>query len=312
MTLLREILDRPLDPGYAAAAERRERAGRPRSSGTHSWLLLVAALLIGFVVVVAALELRPSGTTASRDKQQLIDQISARQAHGDAQTAVIDRLRGEIASSQNAALGTQATSLRDELARLDVLTGDVSVEGPGLTVTVDDAPGVATAAGSPRDAGAADDGRVTSQDLQVVVNGLWQAGAEAVSVNGQRLTARSAIRFAGQAILVDYRPLTTPYVITAVGSADALPATFATTLGGSYLTALRDNYQIPSTISPQAHVVVPRSATLSLTYARTVPDGIPSSSGAGGSSTAGGTSTTGGPSTSAPDRTTGSTGEETP
>ena len=45
-----------------------------------------------------------------------------------------------------------------------------------------------------------------AQDLQIVVNGLWDAGAEAISVNGQRLTSKSAIRFAGQAILVNYRP----------------------------------------------------------------------------------------------------------
>ena len=47
-----------------------------------------------------------------------------------------------------------------------------------------------------------------ARDLQIVVNGLWASGAEAVSVNGQRLTSKAAIRFAGQAILVNYRPLT--------------------------------------------------------------------------------------------------------
>ena len=45
------------------------------------------------------------------------------------------------------------------------------------------------------------------RDLQVIVNGLWAAGAEAIAVNGQRLTACSAIRSAGEAILVDFRPL---------------------------------------------------------------------------------------------------------
>ena len=59
----------------------------------------------------------------------------------------------------------------------------------------------------------AGDGRVLDRDLQELVNGLWAAGAEAVSVDGQRLTARTAIRSAGEAVLVDFRPLSPPYVV---------------------------------------------------------------------------------------------------
>ena len=97
--------------------------------------------------------------------------------------------------------------MRDELA-----AGTGAVGGPGLRVTVEDAP--VTRA----DPEAADpDLRVQDVDLQVVVNGLWAAGAEAVAVNGQRLTALTAIRTAGSAILVDLAPLSSPYVVEAVG-----------------------------------------------------------------------------------------------
>jgi uncharacterized protein YlxW (UPF0749 family) len=63
----------------------------------------------------------------------------------------------------------------------------------------------------------ADVSRVLDVDLQSVVNGLWSTGAEAVAVNGQRLTATSTIRAAGGAILVDFRPVTSPYEIVAIG-----------------------------------------------------------------------------------------------
>ncbi|MEO9150756.1 MAG: DUF881 domain-containing protein, partial [Lapillicoccus sp.] len=243
MTLLTEILERPLDPGYAAAADRREAAGLPRSTGTRTPLLVVAAVVVGFLLVTAAYVLRPSGTTASRDKAQLIEQIQARQAHGDSQTQALGALRAQIRGYQDAALGTQQSGLTDELARLDLLTGDVAATGPGLTLTVDDSPSAKASSGvDPRATGGTDDGRVTSLDLQVLCNGLWQAGAEAMSINGQRLTARSAIRFAGQAILVDYRPLTPPYVITAIGDRQDLAARFAEGVAGSYLTALQSNY----------------------------------------------------------------------
>ena len=59
-------------------------------------------------------------------------------------------------------------------------------------------------------------------DLQLVVNALWAAGAEAISINGQRLGPTTAIRFAGEAVLVDFRPVTNPYEISAIGDPDTL------------------------------------------------------------------------------------------
>lgn len=275
MTLLTQILERPLDPGYAAASERRTGIGGPASRGTRGWLVATAAAVIGFLLVASALTLRPGGTTASREKQQLIEQVHSRQAHGDEQAAAVEQLRAQITASRAAAIGGSAAALTDELGRLSLTTGDVAVQGPGMTVTLEDAPSAAAGPGQPRTGDTAQEGRVTSTDLQTVVNGLWQAGAEAIAVNGQRLTARSAIRFAGQAILVDYRPLSPPYVITAIGDQRGLPAAFAQTVGGSYLTALRDNYQIPSSTTTDAQLVVPHSPTLGID--RAAPAAVPSS-----------------------------------
>ena len=76
--------------------------------------------------------------------------------------------------------------------------------------------------GGPRESsGFSDTGRVRDRDMQRVVNGLWESGAEAISVNGQRLTALSAIRAAGDAILVDNKPLVPPYTVLAVGDGQA-------------------------------------------------------------------------------------------
>mgnify|MGYP006206322601 CR=1 FL=1 len=56
--------------------------------------------------------------------------------------------------------------------------------------------------------------------LQDIANALWSAGAEAVAINGQRLTATSTIRAAGGAILVGFRPVTGPYEVSAIGPAE--------------------------------------------------------------------------------------------
>ena len=65
--------------------------------------------------------------------------------------------------------------------------------------------------------GGPDLARVLDTDIQLVVNGLFASGAEAVAVNGQRITVLSPIRSAGEAVLVGFRPLTPPYTVTAVG-----------------------------------------------------------------------------------------------
>ena len=110
-------------------------------------------------------------------------------------------------------------------------------------------------------------GRVSAADLQIVSNGLWAAGAEAISINGQRLTTRSAIRFAGQAILVDFRPLVRPYVVTAIGDAKALQSSFGSSPTGSYLKSLEDNYGIPVAISGSASLTCPAGVPSALVSA---------------------------------------------
>jgi uncharacterized protein YlxW (UPF0749 family) len=84
-------------------------------------------------------------------------------------------------------------------------------------VRVDDAPDAVDAVTG---AGKPDLGRVLDRDLQEIANALWSAGAEAISINDQRLTATSTIRAAGSAILVDFRPVNRPYVVRAIGPDD--------------------------------------------------------------------------------------------
>jgi uncharacterized protein YlxW (UPF0749 family) len=74
--------------------------------------------------------------------------------------------------------------------------------------------------------------RVLDIDLQKIVNGLWRAGAEAISINGERLTARSAIRHAAQGITVNFHAVRRPYRILAIGNKLTLPSRFVDTASG--------------------------------------------------------------------------------
>lgn len=266
MTLLTSMMERPLDPSYAAAAQRRVDAGLPAATSTRSRTVLVAAVVVGLLLTLGALSLRRPETVSSRARADLVAQIEARRADADARARQVQALQTEIDRAQANALGGEQAALAKRLSALSRSTGSDAVTGPGLTITLDDArkEGGGSADGDPRTQADSDEGRVLSKDLQLVVNGLWEAGAEAIAVNGQRLTSRSAIRFAGEAILVNYRPLTRPYTISAIGNPESLEVEFAESAGGAYLRALEDNYGVRVSTARSDRLTLPGATSLTV------------------------------------------------
>jgi uncharacterized protein YlxW (UPF0749 family) len=232
MSLLVDMTAAALDPAYADVAARRTgpdaptpaRAGgrRPRSA-----LLLLLLLAVGLVTGIAAAQVRRGADDAGSVRRSLVADVQRQTAQTDRLAMQADRLRREVAQVRTQALGagTEGQAASARVAALELVTGAVAVRGPGLVVTLDDAPDVRAGATASR-GGQLGDGRVYDRDLQDVVNALWAAGAEAVSINGQRLTSRTAIRSAGEAILVDFRPLNPPYLLRAVGNVDTMEPTF--------------------------------------------------------------------------------------
>jgi uncharacterized protein YlxW (UPF0749 family) len=266
MTLLAEVMQRPLDPGYAAAAERRRESGDPPPNPVSRVVTLVLLAVIGLLTVAAVLALRAPQPEATSAKDALLDRIASETTAADRLQRANDALRLANDKAQATLLRLQARGgLADQIQQYGMVAGALPVRGPGLRITIHNAPGSAPTAGAdPRDQDKAEQGRVLDRDLQTVVNGLWAAGAEAISINGQRLTALSAIRSAGEAILVDFRPLTPPYVVSAIGDADTLRAEFASGSGGPYLHALDDNYGIASSIDSVSSLSLPASSGLTL------------------------------------------------
>uniref|UniRef100_UPI000AE0DD53 DUF881 domain-containing protein n=1 Tax=Actinomadura kijaniata TaxID=46161 RepID=UPI000AE0DD53 len=137
--------------------------------------------------------------------------------------------------------------------------------GPALVVVLDDAP---RSGGDGRARGRADEGRVYDQDLQVLVNGLWAAGATAIAINGQRLTPTTAVRTAGEAILVDYRPLSGPYEVTALGDPDRLERALRGSPADRRLRALADRFRMRYEWRRSAAARLPAGSALRLRHAR--------------------------------------------
>ncbi|PPK92182.1 uncharacterized protein YlxW (UPF0749 family) [Kineococcus xinjiangensis] len=271
MRLLTDVMDHPLDPGYEAAARRRAAGGATGGARRSSALAAgVLAALLGALLVTAAQVAAAGRPDADRGRQELLQRVEERTAAADALAGATARLRAENERLQSRVAGAGAAADAERADALAPAVGALPVTGPGLEVVLADAAADA--------AGEATEGRVVDRDLQLLVNGLWAAGAEAVAVDGQRLTALSAIRSAGAAVLVNYRPLVPPYEVEAVGDPAALQTGLAASPAGSYLRALEDNYGIGVSITRRDELLLPAADTVGLRLAQ--PPGAPPAAGA--------------------------------
>lgn len=273
MTLITTMLERPLDPGYQEAADRRSARGLPAATSTRTVIAVAMAILTGFLFAVAAQALRPKPTAAASVKSELVSRIESLQQHGSAQEAKLTAVAKQVRDYEDLTLNQSGrTQLAQTISSLELEAGTVSLTGPGLTLTLDDAASVDTDADAgTRPSGGFEPGRVSSSDLQIVVNGLWAAGAEAISINGHRLTSTAAIRFAGQAVIVDFRPLARPYVVTVLGDADTIRARFDPSFAGQYLVQLTKEYGIVSGVQTSDTLTVPGDSAARLVVAEPLP-----------------------------------------
>jgi uncharacterized protein YlxW (UPF0749 family) len=259
MDLLNQIIRHPVDPDYALVAQRGGTPPRLR------WGLALVAVLIGAMFAVSALQTTRTAPALAVERAELISRVQAAEAQQDELRARATSLSTEIAKLRAAGLGTddQAELLEAQINALDPIVGNVAVTGPGLVITVDDAAS-ADQQGSSNDVR----DRVLDIDLQSMVNGLWLAGAEAVAINGHRLSTLTAIRGAGDAITVDYRSLTRPYRVEAIGDSKTLQAHYVESAGGAWWNELKQNRQMRYEISSAKEITLSADPGMVLRYAK--------------------------------------------
>lgn len=222
MSLLTDLQENALEPEYRAARER----GEKRSPGV---LAVTVAVLAALLVLAGVNTFRGSGEAAS-ERQTLLEQID----EGQVRLSELEQRSRDLEAQIQVLSDRQVTdpALRAELDLLAPLVGDVPVTGPGIVIRVDDA---ATARG---------EGVVFDSDLSRLVNGLWQAGAEAIAINGRRITTLTPIRSAGSAITIDYVSLNPPYTVEVIGNPNTLQARFARTSAMVWWKYISDNYGV--------------------------------------------------------------------
>jgi uncharacterized protein YlxW (UPF0749 family) len=263
MPLLTLITQQSLDEDYQQAAERRQaglagpRAGRP-------WVTAaVVVAVFGVLVSTAAVQTSRNADVNDEGRATLIQRIENQRDRVSRQQDRIARLRG-----RNSAVGDRLTKLtasveavEARLGRLQVSTGFVPVEGEGVRVTVDDAD-----TGDPN-------GIVRDNDLALLVNGLWSAGAEAISVNGQRITGMTSIRTSGRAIEVNSVGIAPPYTVLAIGDQSSLQADFFDTTSGLAFDGLTRRYGMAFEMDNEDQLSLP-AASSQLLRLRSVRAGV--------------------------------------
>jgi len=194
-------------------ASRRRRAGRrPTARALTAGVCAIAA----FLVVVSTVNARGSDLRPGRNTDLV--SLVADQSRQNAQlTRQVTDLRAEVdalADAENAGAGSD---LPQQLQRQEATAGLTPVTGPTVSVTLDDAPSSVAANGVDADLLV-----VHQQDIQAVVNALWAGGAEAMTIQGQRVISTTGIKCVGNTVVLHGVPYAPPYVISAMGDQDRL------------------------------------------------------------------------------------------
>jgi uncharacterized protein YlxW (UPF0749 family) len=227
---------------------------------------------VALVLVAAGLLFTTSATTSHggqlRSQQDnLADLIQTDNKQVQQRTKQVTALRNAVQqeAAANAVNDKAIQALEKRSANVVEAAGLLPVTGPGLRVTLDDAPQDASV---PADAGP-DDLVVHQQDVQAVVNALWAGGAEAMMLQDQRVISTSAIRCVGNTLILQGQVYSPPYSITAIGD----PRKLQKALNSSpeidyyleYVAALRLGWSVKS--SPDWHFPA-YAGSLALTHAR--------------------------------------------
>ncbi|WP_030683946.1 DUF881 domain-containing protein [Streptomyces sp. NRRL B-1347] len=179
-------------------------------------------------------------------------------------------LRDEVESlARRDSPGTKADEAR--LGALERNAGTKKLSGQAVSVTLTDAPPHATAKLPGYPEPQPNDLVIHQQDLQAVVNALWQGGAEGIKVMDQRLISTSAVRCVGNTLILQGRVYSPPYKVTAIGDPDRLKKALAASPEIQNYMLYVNAYGLGWKVDDDGAVTLPGySGTVNLHYAKPV------------------------------------------
>lgn len=203
-------------PHDTAVGAPRVGEGTTPAPAVRSGFALALGLLAAILFVSARAE-----PVAEHDRigarVELAELIRAEQARVDELKVRVEDLASKVAAFEQAGpTGDEQEALQARIDDMAAAAGLTAVRGPGVVVTLNDSPLDPARGADPNDL------IIHEQDLHAVINALWAGGAEAMSVNGQRVLATTAVRCVGSVLLLHGRTYSPPYVIRAIGDEQTL------------------------------------------------------------------------------------------
>ena len=235
-----------------------------------SWqlTLAVAMLVLGFLMVAQAGAEPSLVQYTTQERPPLVATAADLQKQQDDLKSQILALRAQIEQLEASSAGNSAlvASLNDQLQQARLAAGFIDLQGPGVVVQLEDST-------QPIPPGAAPgDYLVSSSDIRAVVNELWLDGAEAIAVNGERITATSGLTDIGSSILLNGAYLQPPYQIVAIGPKDLYGRMTTSANFALFVKARVEGFGIRLGAGSLDKAVVPAYAGgVALTYARPLP-----------------------------------------
>ena len=221
--------------------------------------VVVVCAIVGFLLAAQLRSIQLSGaadaTNATRLEtlQNLYNELMEQKEGLEDQ---VSQLQEELALYRDQA-GNEA--LRAELDQMEITAGLTDVEGPGITVVMSDSTATNVT-------GNEADYLIHDNDILSVINELRSAGAEAISLNGERILATSEVRCTGAVVTVNGRRYAAPYVIFAIGDSNTLYS--ALTMRNGVVDVL-GQWGISVQVTPSDLLLIPKyNGTIDYQYAR--------------------------------------------
>ena len=235
-----------------------------------SWQVTLgfALLALGFLVAAQLAAEGPRVRYTTQERSPLVETALGLQVQQEGLKQQILDLRRQIKALEDQGQGTtaQQRQLNASLQEARIAAGLIPLTGTGLVFRVSDSTQPVPANGNPADYS------VTARDIRTVIAELWLAGAEAIAVNGERVTATTGVLDIGGTILVNSAYLAPPYQITAIGPTDMLAQLGLSQGWADFIETRRGRFGIDVSFAEPPTIDMPAFAgSLNLRESRAVP-----------------------------------------
>lgn len=212
----------------------------------------IMCLILSFAIITQLKTTKSLLSTVGQTfaESNLKDQVLKAKEKYDSTYSQLENAQKELEEERQKSVSNNDDSLakQEELKKLNTILGLTDVTGEGIIITIQDNI-TANRVGTVNDL-------IHDADLRSIVNELANAGAEAISINGQRIVSSTAITCVGTVIQVNNEKVGTPFVIKAIGNQASLVG--GMTRSGGFLEILNVNYGIPTDIKKSNDISIPK------------------------------------------------------